>query len=259
MKIIRLMTNMTLPEHFVWEFPSGRNDYLFVLFKSPAMLVTGEGSFPVDFGDAVLFDKYTPQKYYSTKEKFVHDFIHFDFDNDAERMEFSGIPFSTVIRSDHYTQISDALELISNCFVLGSPLSRSITSHLGRAFLLMIKDCIRAPQVDHFSELLSLRSDIHNNPQIAWTVADMAKKVALSRSQLQMLYRKAFDVSCIDDVINSRIEMAKRLLLIPEITVAQAAVLCGYENKEHFIRQFKQKEATTPGRFKREQMEKTVK
>jgi len=252
LKIIKLMSNMTLPENFVWDYPDGEDHYLFVLFKSPSMLVTDNGAFSVDIGDAVVLDRFAHQKYYSTSGKFVHDFIHFDFDNAAEKLEFSDIPFSTVIRIDHYALITNILDLISNCPVPDSPLSQSIASHLGRAFLLALKACIRTPQVEHLPELIHLRNDVKSNPQFPWTVDNMAKRVALSRSQLQLLYRKAFNTSCIDDVIASRIELAKRLLLIPEITVAKAAELCGYENKEHFIRQFRQKEATTPGRYKKE-------
>ncbi len=215
------------------------------------MLVANGNCIPVDVSDAVLFDKYTAQKYYPTKGEFVHDFIHFDFDNESEKKEFSSIPFSTVLRMDNHTKVSDTLSLISHYLLLNSSSSRSIVNHLGHAFLLMVRDSVNVPNNAYLSELLSLRNEIHNNPQLDWSVEAMTRKVSMSRSRLQAQYHKTFGISCMNDVISSRIEMAKKLLAVPEITISQTAELCGYKNVEHFVRQFKNRELTTPGNFKR--------
>ena len=53
-----------------------------------------------------------------------------------------------------------------------------------------------------------------------------------------------------DDVIISRIRLAKEYLMHGSYTVAEVAFRCGYNNVEHFCRQFKQKTGLTPGRFR---------
>ena len=253
MKVNRMMVDMRLPEDFVWNFPSGRNDYLFVLFKSPSMLVLEGERIPVDLGDAVLFDKFTPQHYYPIEGKFVHDFLHFDYESEAEKKEFSLIPFGKVIHISDHTALSDALKILSRYHVVPSSSAKEIVHSLGRAFLLMLRENVDRPQNVYFERLLSLRSQMYSSPQLAWTVEEMARSVAMSRSQFQLFYRKTFGVSCINDVISARTEMAKKLLSNPEITVLQTAELCGYENVTHFIRQFKKKEAITPGQYRKKQ------
>jgi AraC family transcriptional regulator of arabinose operon len=52
------------------------------------------------------------------------------------------------------------------------------------------------------------------------------------------------------DVINSRIEHAKYLLTTTDISVKQIAQLCGYNNENHFMRQFKEITGITPTKFR---------
>ena len=257
MKINRMMVDMTLPEDFVWHLPSGRDDYLFVLFKSPSVLVVEGEKIPVGVGDAVLFDKLTPQYYYPSGGSFVHDFIHFDYESEAEKKEFSFIPYSKVIHISDYVSLSDTLRILSQYHVLASQSGTDIVRSLGRAFLLMIRDNIDREQSVYFERLLALRTRIYSNPQHAWTVEEMARSVAMSRSRLQLFYRESFGISCINDVISARMAMAKKLLCGTGLTVAQIAELCGYENVTHFIRQFKRCEALTPGQYKKRQGART--
>lgn len=53
-----------------------------------------------------------------------------------------------------------------------------------------------------------------------------------------------------DDVINSRIRLAKEYLMHCTHTVTEIATLCGYNNVEHFCRQFKQVTGYTPSKFR---------
>ena len=53
------------------------------------------------------------------------------------------------------------------------------------------------------------------------------------------------------DVISSRIERAKSLLMLTDLTARQIAVACGYENETHFSRQFRQITGKTPGEYRK--------
>ena len=61
---------------------------------------------------------------------------------------------------------------------------------------------------------------------------------------------KPFGISCMDDVINSRILLAKEYLIHSTQSIAEVSFICGYNNVEHFCRQFKQMEGYTPGAFR---------
>lgn len=77
----------------------------------------------------------------------------------------------------------------------------------------------------------------------------MAKIISISPGYLQFIYKKLFGLSCMDDVIHSRIRLAKEYLRHELYTVAEIADRCGYRNVEHFCRQFKQMTGSSPKKF----------
>lgn len=80
----------------------------------------------------------------------------------------------------------------------------------------------------------------------------MAKLLHLSDGYLQDLYKRAFGVSCLEDVIACRINMARDLLLHSDMSVREIAEFCGYNNIEHFSRQFRRTVGTSPLGFRRQ-------
>ena len=113
------------------------------------------------------------------------------------------------------------------------------------------RDTVQQSADPHYSSLVDLRAKIYRNPQLKWNVDTMAADVNMSRSYLQHIYREVFGVSCISDVISSKIEKAKELLTETSCTVSQVAFMCGYDNEEHFMRQFKKLVGMTPTRYRR--------
>jgi AraC family transcriptional regulator of arabinose operon len=53
------------------------------------------------------------------------------------------------------------------------------------------------------------------------------------------------------DVISSKIEKAKEVLTGTTCTVNQVAAMCGYDNEEHFMRQFKKIVGMTPTAYRK--------
>ena len=103
----------------------------------------------------------------------------------------------------------------------------------------------------HYSAMKELREKIYRTPQLKWNVDAMAAEVNMSRSYFQHIYRELFGVSCMTDVINSKIEKAKEILSETSCTVSQVAAMCGYDNEEHFMRQFKKTVGVTPTRYRK--------
>lgn len=80
----------------------------------------------------------------------------------------------------------------------------------------------------------------------------MAGVLEISSGYLQNIYKKTFGLSCMEDVINSRIRMAKEYLIHSTESIADIAARCGYPNVEHFCRQFKQVTGYTPRNYQRQ-------
>lgn len=101
-----------------------------------------------------------------------------------------------------------------------------------------------------YQELTNLRFEIKNNPGFPWSVPFMADRLHLSIGHMQALYRKTFHVTCMEDVINNRILLAKEHLAQSTYTIADISALCGYNNIEHFCRQFKNLTGQTPKNYR---------
>src|SRR5699024_2047755 len=102
-----------------------------------------------------------------------------------------------------------------------------------------------------YYNLLKIRTAIQNNPGEYWTVSKMAEYLRISPGYLQTIYKKTFGVSCMDDVITNRIQLAKEYLVHSNQSIAEIASHCGYQNVEHFCRQFKYITGNTPRNFQK--------
>ena len=79
----------------------------------------------------------------------------------------------------------------------------------------------------------------------------MARSASLSPSYFQALYKAEFGVSCYEDVISAKMELARYYLANTALSVSETAALCGYDNEVHFMRQFRQRMGMTAGEFRK--------
>lgn len=105
---------------------------------------------------------------------------------------------------------------------------------------------------DCSSHLQNARRRILESPQLDWNVDDIAREAGISKSYFQRLYRETFGTSCMEDIINARIDRAKRLLENTDLQIGDIAVECGYSNGSHFMRQFRQKTGVTALEYRKD-------
>lgn len=239
----------THPYNFVFDIPEGHDCWLLILTKTPALfLVQGElKEYPAH--SAVLFHPHQKIYYRACTDKYINDWIRFESDETyvtATTLPF-GVPFSLddpeycyklfqLICTEHY--FNKDYKESSIDYLLRTLFNKLLESYHNNSF---------SPQ---YYKLLSLRVEIHRNPGYKWNVSEMANYLHISSGYLQAIYKTTFGISCMDDVINSRIRKAKECLLHGNHSVAEIAAICGYNNVEHFCRQFKQVTGYTPGKFR---------
>ncbi len=236
----------------------GTDCYLFVHFKSPAVLLSDGEYVSVTAGNAVLFDVNQPQEYFAAdNKKFVHDFILFNPNSYTEEILLNDIPkgrpFSVVRTQDLSNLFMEIKNEIYNNF---SDYKEVVLQHLSTIFLYRIKeelqhsDTVLTTYKSYYTTLNNLRLQIYINPQQDWSIDKICLDTHLSASYLQHLYKSYFSVSIIKDVITARIERAKNLLLFNnQLSISEIAVKCGYNNTEHFIRQFKENTSLSPTKY----------
>ncbi len=103
----------------------------------------------------------------------------------------------------------------------------------------------------YYREFVDLRERIYSNPQEDWSIDSMCRDLILSRGYFQKLYTRCFGISFTQDVINSRIELSKRLLSSTDYSIAAIADQSGYSNYVHFMHQFKKIVGITPTEYRR--------
>ena len=96
---------------------------------------------------------------------------------------------------------------------------------------------------------------ICENYRFPITISDIAAQVNLSISRFSALFRDCFHVSPVAYLLQYRLHQCTILLLSTDLTVAEIAFTCGFDNLSNFNRQFRERTGTTPTAFRNEARE----
>lgn len=245
---------------FVIERSNGQIDFTFLFIKSPSTIIIHNQIYTITNPSVILISSYTPHKYFPIGTQYNDDYLHFAVKNQSNFLNELLYPLNNPIQISKDSSISDLLRSIQNEYKPENKYSSKIISLLIQ--LLMIKvgeqwDLFNHKNINipHFNDLFAIRNQIINSPSKIWTVEELAAKAHLSHSYFQVMYKKAFGVTCITDVINTKIAQAKVLLNSTNLPVKQIAQELGYNEVYHFIRQFKKSTGLTPGSFRKKTMQ----
>jgi transcriptional regulator GlxA family with amidase domain len=93
---------------------------------------------------------------------------------------------------------------------------------------------------------------MHESPTKAWTVAQLAKEAALSRSAFFERFSRAVGVAPIEYLLGWRMALAKDLLRRKEVTVAEVAEQVGYSSASTFSVAFTRHVGLPPTHYARD-------
>jgi AraC-like DNA-binding protein len=96
---------------------------------------------------------------------------------------------------------------------------------------------------------------MHESPTRPWTVAQLAKEAALSRSTFFERFSRAVGVAPMEYLLTWRMAMAKNLLRRKEGSIAEVAQRVGYSSASTFNVAFTRYVGLSPGRYVREQVQ----
>lgn len=238
---------------FLIDRPNGSGDNLLIIFKSAARVeINGEFT-SVSPDTAIVYDKFSLQKYGADGTDYINHWVHFDCSDDTAFLKRVNLPFETLINITDISSVESILTQLSVESVSEDYNKEECTDLLLK--LLMAKlgggADLNIRHSPHYNALCSLRADIYRSPAEYGSISDFANRLSLSPSHFQTLYKSEFGVSCFEDVITARIEKAKYFLLNTSLSVKKISELCGYENDVHFIRQFRQRTGMTSGEYRK--------
>ncbi len=238
---------------FAVERPNGSGDNLLVIFKTAARVRIGEEFTIVSPETAIVYSKNYPQFYRACGDEFVNHWVHFDIEDSEEFFGRVRLPFNTIV---DVSDIGAAESLLLQLNLESVSESANKTECIDLLLrLIMAKlggdENHSRRSSAHYDELRALRAEIYRNPAKCRSISEFAAMVSLSPSHFQALYKSEFGVSCYEDVLTARLDMAKYYLKNTFLPVNRIAELCGYENDVHFIRQFKARTGMTAGEYRK--------
>jgi AraC-like DNA-binding protein len=92
---------------------------------------------------------------------------------------------------------------------------------------------------------------MHGQPSDSWTIAELARRVGVSRSVLAERFRYFLGMPPIAYLTHLRLQLGAQLLAATSHSVAQIAGEVGYESEPAFNRAFKREFSSPPARFRK--------
>ncbi|MGE0405811.1 MAG: AraC family transcriptional regulator [Candidatus Korobacteraceae bacterium] len=93
---------------------------------------------------------------------------------------------------------------------------------------------------------------LHHAPELAWTIAGLAKEVGVSRSTLAERFRHFLGEPPMSYLNHWRLQLGARMLGETSRGVADIAAEVGYESEASFNRAFKRRFGVPPGRYRQD-------
>lgn len=181
--------------------------------------------------------------------------------NDAVFIAETGLQLNETISIHDISAVEHYFELLDIENVSGSKNSQASCDLLIRLLLTKLAESATGVSCTdlheqrgspHRAALRELRASIRRNPAERHSIPELAKTLALSVSHFQYLYKQEFGVSCHEDIISARLDMAEYYLKNTALPLRQIAEQCGYENDVHFIRQFRKMRGMTAGEYRKQ-------
>lgn len=232
--------------------PTGSGDNLLLVFLTPAFVQTAGEYYTVPAGTAVLYAKDSPQIYGATGVKYINHWVHFECDENDIFFDMEKTLFNTPVPVAELNTVENLLELMSSESVSANA-TKDITISL--LLQLLIVKCVSGGfdknKTPHSEVLRDLRAYIYKNPSEKYNIDMLASRLSLSSSYFQSLYKEEFGVSCYEDVLRAKTQLAEYYLKNTVLPISRIAELCGYENDVHFMRQFRTRTGYTAAKYRK--------
>lgn len=241
---------------FFEESTKGIVDFLLLYFKTQTTCVINDYTYIITTPSVILLDAYTPYKYYPNGPTYIDDYLHFCADDSSKFKAELTFPLNTPIPLSNDSTINTLLHTLEYENKPHQKISEQVITLLIQLLMVKIGDNWEIfqnenPHLPHYQELLQVRNNILSSPEKGWTIEELADMAHLSSAYFQVLYKKAFGVTCMSDVINTKVSEAKTYLSSTQLPIYQIAQETGYSDVTHFIRQFKKTTGLTPGGYRK--------
>lgn len=244
------------PNTYRMSRPKGLPNYVVLIVRTYGEFQIGTEFFSVTPPQAIIFAPDTDYSYGNPNGDYVDDWIHFEITDSLyiqHLISMSNKPFpignhklftfciQQILWELSYGHADFASENMDSLFVL-------MFNHLIIAY--KEKNSLKARNPFQ-NQLQLLRLDMENSINEPHCIKEYARKLNISSSYFQYLYKNFFGISFQQDLIRLRVERAKFIITTSNLPLEQVAEICGYTNEVHFYRQFKKLTGISPAKFRK--------
>lgn len=248
-RLIYAVLHEKMSEDFVDNLPNGLGHYEVMLFLVPVLIeLQGEWQqYPAH--TCIVYHPAQPIHYKAVSGQLLYDWIRFDCDEPFFTDKF--IPFGKPFFCYDYNNFYHYWHEIAYENIAGYRTRDFVLTQLLLILLYRLHDYAWEHQTTPYQNALTtLRDEIYRNPAHSWSLSETASHLNISVRLLQKLYKSQFNISCIEDVITSRISHAIHLLKDTDMAIHEISAQCGYNNVGHFCRQFKKRTGLPPKQYR---------
>ncbi len=247
--------NSKHPADFMMLRPEGIQSYIILIVKSNARFQIGKNCFHVNANSAVIIGPSIPYSYSSVDGEYKNDWLYFDTSDPAFEEKYSFL-------LHHPIPLADAIiytQYIRNIVWEHDYASEKYRhQNISMLIQLVLNKLAQERDNDHFTQkyssyasgLRELRLTMQSQPGKNFTPEELSRKLNVSPSYFQFLYKDFFGIPFKTDLINMRLDHARDLILGTTLPMEQIALESGYNNEIHFYRQFKSKTGMTPNEYR---------
>lgn len=250
--------NAVQKKGFTINRPHGVKDYVFVHFTSAAQIVQNDNENEIEPNSCIVFTPYQPAYYYSKDNQFSNNWFHFQGDGTIKILNYYNIPVNVVFKVARYDFIPLIIKDIMKEFytkeyfwneIINSSI-HELFARIGRV-LHEEKSIPYSPyKTDILENFKKIRIEIFNKLDNEWTIKQMAEMVNMSESRFSVLYKEFFGISPILELLTTRIDKAKSLLVNYNFKINEIAEMAGFNDTCYFTRQFKKTVGCTPNQYR---------
>lgn len=204
-------------------------------------------------GDTVILDCYKPHEYY-TNDSFESIWIHLAGANSFELFEEIESTNGNLVKCKDTQHIRKLLFRIFDGIKSDNPPTElSISLDIYKIFteLLNPQSAKSKDEISYEDSIQRVKEYILENLNESLTVGGLAEIVNMSTSHFSRVFKQQTGFSPYDYILISRLNRAKYLLQVTDMTVSSIAYEIGFNSESNFIYFFTENEGISPGKFRK--------
>lgn len=236
----------TLPYYFISYF---RTDYVAEIASAPMRGKAGD--YLILEPGRIIYHGPTPE----ADEGFRNDWMYIAGEDLAELLKRYPLPLNEPFHIDDSFYLSSAIERIDKEKDLSLDGWEDVCNMTVRqAVIDLYRAYKKQASASATDKLEEVRGAIMRNYKHAWTLEEMAQCCGYSQSYFCTLYKSRYGLSPVNDLLNHRLEQAKRLMLYARTPINEIADAVGFSSVYYFSKYFKKKEGISPKDYRQSRL-----